>query len=140
MFATNDVISNSHPAILVVEDEGTTRRTLALLLQLNGFKTAAVGSAEEALAALSHRPWPQFALIDLDLPGMNGIDLIGRLQTLGIPSFPVLITAADKDRVSRQLAGKTIVYLQKPLDFERLLTVLHDHEHDQDQEHGHEHG
>jgi len=125
----NDIISDvcdPRPAVLVVEDEGVTRRALAVLLRLNGYDASAVGSAEEALVALSRAPWPEFTLVDLDLPGMNGLDLIQRLQQLGIPSYPVLITAADKDRVLSQIAGKTIVYLQKPLDFARLLTVLHD--------------
>jgi CheY-like chemotaxis protein len=112
------------PTILVVEDEGATRHALALLLRMNGYATAAVASAEEALKVLRHGPFPAFALVDFDLPGMNGLDLIGRLHTLSEDIYPILITAADEGRVRAALGGQHVVYMQKPVDFDRLLWLL----------------
>ncbi|HWE01702.1 MAG TPA: response regulator [Tepidisphaeraceae bacterium] len=112
------------PSILVVEDEGATRHALSLLLRMNGYSTAAVSSAEEALDAFRGGPWPAFALVDLDLPGMNGLDLISRLHALTGDIYPILLTAADEARVRATLRGQQVVYMQKPVDFERLLSLL----------------
>lgn len=101
------------------------RRALASLLTACGYVTHAVGSAEEALGLLEDAPSPAFILVDLDLPGMSGLDLIGKLRQVDSHAIPILITAADGDRVVPSLLGKAIIYLQKPLDFAQLLTVLH---------------
>lgn len=110
--------------VLVVEDEAATRRALSLLLEMNGFVTAVAGSGEEALTILGAGPMPAFALVDLDLPGMNGIELISHLQKLGAELHPVLLTAADKDRVARVSCGRRLLYMQKPVDFTALLCLL----------------
>ena len=120
-------MSLSAPTILVVEDEGATRHALALLLRMNGYATATVASAEEALSALRDGPFPAFALVDLDLPGMNGLDLIGRIHALNQNIYPVLLTAADEARVRATLQGQHVVYMQKPVDFDRLLSLLDAH-------------
>jgi len=114
------------PEILVVEDEAASRRALTLLLKMNGYTAAAVGSAEEALLAFERQPWPGVALVDLDLPGMSGLELISRLQSLGAKVHAVLITAADADRVRQTSRGRAVVYMQKPLNFETLLKLLHE--------------
>ncbi|MDB5357595.1 MAG: Response regulator [Phycisphaerales bacterium] len=111
-------------AILIVEDERVARRALAVLLNACGYATHAVASAEEALGLLQDAPLPTFILADLDLPGMNGLDLIGKLRQYDSHFCPILITAADPDRVAPALGAKGISYLQKPLDFAELLNIL----------------
>lgn len=110
--------------ILIVEDEPTSRRALCLLLSANGFPAAAVGSAEEALQVLDNGEIPDVALIDLDLPGMNGLELIRRLEKLHPSVFPVLITAASRQRLNQMLGTEDLIYLRKPLDFPLLLSLL----------------
>lgn len=110
--------------VLVVEDEKTSRRALSMLLNLNGFSTVAVGSAEEAIKQFDHATWPHIALVDLDLPGMNGLDLIARLEAKGVESQIVLLTAADEERVWKGIGNRAILYLRKPVNFERLLSIL----------------
>lgn len=122
---TSDVAATK-TAILIVEDERVARRALASLLTACGYAAHAVGSAEEALGLLDDSPLPAFILVDLDLPGMNGLDLIGKLRQVDSHVVPILITAADGDRIHSALLGKGITYLQKPLDFAQLLTVLHE--------------
>jgi CheY-like chemotaxis protein len=110
--------------VLIVEDERVSRRALAALMSALGYKTEAAGSAEEALDAIQAGTHPDIALVDLDLPGMNGLDFIGRLTELDPAVFPVLITAANGDRLSSLLATRGVAYLRKPLDFDRLLSLL----------------
>lgn len=113
-------------SVLIVEDDWSSRRALARLLLSCGYRTWAVASAEEALNALNNASLPSIALIDLDLPGMSGLDLISILGDYQPKVYPVLITATDQETLTRRLGGKRVTYLRKPLDFEKLLTILGD--------------
>src|SRR3954471_10758494 len=68
------------PAILIVEDDRISRKALALLLSRSGYGVEAVGSAEDALHLADDLTgegrMPRVALVDVDLPGMSGLDLI----------------------------------------------------------------
>jgi CheY-like chemotaxis protein len=129
MFVSDNIQVETHPAaaVLVVEDENTTRHALSLLLRLSGYRTAAFSSGEEALRTLGQGWHADFALVDLDLPGMNGIDVIRKLRQLDDGIYAVLLTAADVDRVAKVLAGGMVAYLQKPVNFQELLALLHEH-------------
>jgi len=62
--------------VLVIDDEPIIAETLAIVFSSAGYETRAVQSAEAALALLEIEKWiPQFAVIDVHLPRMNGIDL-----------------------------------------------------------------
>ena len=121
---TEGVRSHARPNVLIVEDERVSRRALTALMSAIGYETEAAGSAEEALDAVQSGTHPDIALVDLDLPGMNGLDFIGRLTELDPAVFPVLITAAHGDRLSSLLANRGVAYLRKPLDINRLLSLL----------------
>jgi DNA-binding NtrC family response regulator len=110
--------------ILIVEDEQTARRTLGLLLSSCGFHPRAFPTAEQALAWLERGWRPAIALIDLDLPGMDGLELIDRMQNLSPLTRPILVTATDDQILSSRLRDRSLPYLRKPLDFDGLLYVL----------------
>lgn len=114
----------SRANVLIVEDERVSRRALAALMSASGYETAALGSAEEALNSVRQGNHPDIALVDLDLPGMNGLDFIGQLTKLDPAVFPVLITAANGDSLAHMLQQRGVTYLRKPLDFDRLLSIL----------------
>jgi CheY-like chemotaxis protein len=113
-------------SILIVEDELVTRTALAALLSVSGYETEAVDSAEKALKLLSEGRRPEIALVDLDLPGMNGAEFISKLAQNEPTVFPVLITAAGKDRVS-SLLDPGVKHLRKPVNFKELLQVIDGH-------------
>jgi CheY-like chemotaxis protein len=113
-----------HNEVLIVEDEGMSRRALSLLLAHSGFRAQAFASAEQALNWLEHGGHPLAALVDLNLPGMNGLDLIDHLRKLSPATFPVLITATDDETLSTSLKQRPVVHLRKPLDFNLLLSTL----------------
>lgn len=113
------------PNVLIVEDERVSRRALAALMSASGYETEAAGSAEEALAVVRQDGVrPNVALVDLDLPGMNGLDLIGQLTRLEPGVFPVLITAANGENLAHVLEQRGVAYMRKPVDFTRLLSLL----------------
>jgi CheY-like chemotaxis protein len=122
------IMNSSEPEqtpVLIVEDEATSRRALSMLLGSCGYRPEAFGSGEEALRALQRGPKPRIALIDLDLPGMNGLELIKHLEQLDPSVFPVLITATSNEVLAAKLHDRSIAYLRKPLDFDNLLALLH---------------
>lgn len=109
--------------VLIVEDEKVSRKALAALLAAAGYKPRAVGSAEEALQVLDEEAVPDVALVDLDLPGMSGADFLQKLHEQAPSAAAVLITAADRDRVSN-LTDRPVPHLRKPIDFNQLLSML----------------
>ena len=113
--------------VLIVEDERISRQALAALMAASGYDIEAMGSAEEALDAVRSGAHPQIALVDLDLPGMNGLDFIGQLRQFEPDVFPVLITAANADAVQQMIHQRGLAYLPKPLDFNSLLDLLSKH-------------
>lgn len=113
--------------MLIVEDERVARRALATLLAASGFQTAAAESAEEALRLLEDRrdqAERRVALVDLNLPGMNGIDFIAQLERMDPSVYPVLMTAASDEVLDEAVRDRNLVYLRKPLDLGQLLTVI----------------
>src|SRR6185503_1290138 len=66
-------------SVLIVEDEKVSRNALASLLTACGYRTDAVESGEEAMRRVNSGDSPSFALIDVDLPGMSGLELAQEL-------------------------------------------------------------
>lgn len=110
--------------VLIVEDEPVSRRALASLIAARGYQTIAAPSAEDALSRMRSAGTPRVALVDLDLPGMSGIDLIRKIVADDPDVFAVLITAAGCEVVDAIRQKEDVNYLPKPLDFDRLLSLL----------------
>jgi CheY-like chemotaxis protein len=114
--------------ILIVEDESIARNALSHLLHHSGFEIQAAASAEEALEIVDQCGAPEVALVDLDLPGMDGLELIGHLSKQNPDVLSVLITAAPPERVEQLKRGDASPdrYLRKPLKVADLLGLLTD--------------
>jgi DNA-binding NtrC family response regulator len=121
---TNHADRDNHPAVLVVEDERISRCALTSLLHASGYQPQPCKSAEEALECVDSGSQAEFALIDLDLPGMSGLDLIEQLEELRPALTAIIMTAADADRVEGFRKQHHVHYLRKPLDFPRVLGLL----------------
>lgn len=112
--------------VMVVEDDEKSRRLLADVLRHRGYEVAAFESGEAALrvaAALS----PRAALVDIQLPGMNGFDVLVGLRALcgnaRLPVLAVTASAMDHDR-RRILASGFDAYVAKPVNIRQLLETL----------------
>ena len=104
--------------ILLVEDHAGSRRNLQRLIARRGHEVMAVGSAEEAEAALAADSFP-FLILDWMLPGKSGVDLCRQLraQANGDEMFILLVTArADTTDLEQALEAGANDYLTKPLD------------------------
>jgi DNA-binding response OmpR family regulator len=110
--------------VLVVEDERKVRRSLERGLQEEGYEVAAAATGEEGLQLAIAQPF-ECAILDLMLPGCDGLEVLAELQKAG-RALPVLVlTARDavEDRVTGLDAGADD-YLVKPFAFAELLARL----------------
>jgi two-component system response regulator FlrC len=121
-FAPKEAVS--HGVVLIVEDECVSRKALATLLASSGYEAEAVESAEEALQVVNLGPPPEIALIDLDLPGMNGMELISQLKRERPSVKSILITAVDRERLDPVLRRYGVTHIRKPIEFGDLLQLL----------------
>ncbi len=110
--------------VMVVEDERVSRTALTTLLRANGYHAEPYESAEEALRELEHGRRPAAVLVDVDLPGMSGLDLVCHIRRLAPQSLAVFITASEPGPINRLFQDRLVGYLRKPLDFDRLLNLL----------------
>jgi DNA-binding NtrC family response regulator len=110
--------------ILIVDDEPLIRETLAEYLTQEGFETAVCGSGEEALQAAERRSFDA-ALCDLHLPGIDGIELLERLQQLSPATVVLLITAyATVENAVEAFQRGAHDYLMKPIILDEVLSKL----------------
>ena len=108
--------------ILIVEDDPIARRALQSLFTSNGYPTQAVPSAEDALETLHASDQPALVLIDIDLPGMDGLDLLTRLQQ-EYPRLNCTLMSANDHALTRT-GYRAVPFFPKPLDLRRLLGFL----------------
>ncbi|MCC6174281.1 MAG: response regulator transcription factor [Chloroflexi bacterium] len=110
--------------ILVVDDDAEIRASLQRNLSREGFGVLAAADGEQALHALRDRQ-PDLVVLDLTLPGVDGLEICRRLRRAD-PTLPVvMLTARDAvpDRVVGLEAGADD-YLVKPFAFEELLARI----------------
>lgn len=109
--------------ILVIEDNPTHFKLVQAVLSQAGNDVSRAETAEEAFAAICHDA-PQIILIDLALPGMDGLALVRRLKAdPNTRSTPIVVVTAYPDLWSRDdaMAAGCDAYLVKPLDTRSLV-------------------
>jgi two-component system OmpR family response regulator len=109
--------ANSFQRILHVDDQSDIRGIVKLALgKIGGYTVASCSSGEEALANAPAFD-PQLLLIDMTMPGMDGIALLARMRESGITAPAIFFTArANSNDVERYRAVGAIGTLPKPFD------------------------
>ena len=110
--------------VLVADDDRAVREALERALQLNGFDVALAADGNEAISATTDRT-PDAIILDVMMPGYDGLDVTRRLRREGNRVPILLLTARDAvgDRVDGLDAGADD-YLPKPFALEELLARL----------------
>jgi DNA-binding NtrC family response regulator len=110
--------------ILIVDDDDVIRRLLVALLLGEGYAPEAVETGEGALEALEKKSY-DLVLLDLNLPEMSGIDVLGHAASLHTTAQFILMTAfAEVDTAVEAMKLGAFDYLPKPLRTEELLLAL----------------
>lgn len=113
-----------HPTVAVVDDDASIRRGLKRLLQTQQWEVRTYASAEEFL----ERP-PELqvdiALVDIYLPGLNGVELLKRLESVGEGSNVILMTAhGENETIDILHAAGRKSCLRKPFTLQQLLDAV----------------
>jgi two-component system nitrogen regulation response regulator NtrX len=110
--------------VLVVDDEPGIRKLLADILSDEGFTVATVPSGEDALELVGRELF-DLVLLDVALPGMDGLETLARLREVGCRAPVVAISghASAEQAVAAVRAG-AVDFLEKPLGMERVLVTV----------------
>lgn len=108
--------------ILVVDDDPKITQLLKRVLSLEGYAVRTASSGEEGLAQAAAKD-PDLVILDILMPGIDGIEVCRRLRTSSAADVPILLLTA-KDDVSdrvRGLDGGADDYVVKPFELDELL-------------------
>ena len=110
--------------ILLIDDNEDFRMALKHLLVANNFEVLEAGNGEQALESM-HQDLPDLAIVDLDMPKMNGIEFSRRVKKEW-PLFPILmVTAYSQFYSSKEVIAAGIdAFLQKPIDGDKLIGII----------------
>ena len=111
--------------VAIVDDDQSVRDSISSLLRSAGYKTVDFPSAEAFLTS-SHRDEPQCLVLDVVMPGLNGLELQRQLRAKRCLTPVVFITARADDNEIRTAAlrGGARAFLSKPCSDDLLLTAI----------------
>ena len=113
--------------LLIADDEELVRRGLTALIEREAPEIDVVETAVDGLEALelSERCQPDILLTDIRMPGLSGLDLIGRLRAAGASPRCIVLSGYDDFEYARRAIGLDVAeYLLKPIDPDQLLGAL----------------
>jgi two-component system, OmpR family, phosphate regulon response regulator PhoB len=114
--------------VLAVDDEPDFLESLALLLEVEGFRVSAASDGEEALSLFEGGLRPDAVLLDQRMPGLKGTEVLHRLRQQG-HAVPAILLSASRDVEELAQQHGFDAWLVKPCSvdhlIEQLRTVLH---------------
>ena len=117
---------SDHLTVFIVDDDPAVRDALSLLLGIQDYRVAVFGDAESFLKAYKSE-WRGCLVLDIRMPGMDGLTLQKHLAQLG-SELPVIIMTGHGDVASAREAFRAFAvdFLEKPLDHRKLLAAIAD--------------
>jgi DNA-binding NtrC family response regulator len=108
-------------SVLIVDDEAEIRESLQTLLEMEGFEVATAGTGEDGLAQMAEQPF-DLILLDLTLPGRNGMEILSEIRAQETRLPVIMITAyGTVENAVRAMQSGAANFVQKPWDNEKLL-------------------
>lgn len=110
--------------VFIVDDDASVRDALALMFSVRGYRTAMFSSAEDFLRAWRTN-WAGCLLVDIRMPGMDGLSMQDRLIEIGC-TLPVVVITGHGDVASARRAFKSnaIDFLEKPIDHSKMIEAI----------------
>src|SRR5215470_10248217 len=112
------------PRILVIDDEGAIRDSLKMTLEYDGYEVVGAATGQEGLA-LAEREAPDLVLLDVKMPGMDGIEVLERLRNMN-DQLPVIVISGHGTISTAVEATKkgAFDFVEKPFASEKILVSL----------------
>jgi two-component system, NtrC family, nitrogen regulation response regulator NtrX len=111
--------------ILIVDDEPDIRRSLSGVLEDEGYAAHAVESGEACLDELGRQPC-ELVLLDIWLPGMDGMEALTRIQEMPLPERPVVVMISGHGNIETAVKATKLGafdFLEKPLTIQKISVV-----------------
>jgi len=113
-----------HPTLLIVDDDDIFRDVLAAAMERRGFAVQCASGVEEAMSLLEAAA-PEYAVVDLNMPGPSGLVLVEALQkmdagtrTVVLTGYASIVTAVEAIKLG------AVHYLTKPADADEIVAAL----------------
>src|SRR5271156_4641907 len=123
VISRSTVRGNPSPAgsVLIIDDEAEIRESLQTLLEMEGFEVETAISGEEGLSQIGDRPF-DLVLLDLALPGRDGMEILSEIRSNDARLPVIMITAyGTVENAVRAMQSGAANFVQKPWDNENLL-------------------
>lgn len=112
------------PTLLVVDDDEVYRQRLAKALAARGFEVLTAQDAESAVA-LAQADSPEYAILDLRMPGASGLELLRRLKAIDPGTQVLMLTGYGSIRTAVEaMQVGSVQYLTKPVDVDEILAAF----------------
>ena len=110
--------------VLVVDDRLDDRELLKMILKRRGYRVMEAGSGEECVKAVKERQF-QVILLDIQLPGINGIETLKAVKMIRPDVGVIMVTAhSEEELIEEAMRLGSFRFLEKPLDVEKLLDAV----------------
>jgi FixJ family two-component response regulator len=117
-------LSSPVPIVFIVDDDVSVRESLELLVRNENWKPETFASAQEVLEH-PRKPGPSCLVLDLSLPGLNGLELQKQLSGESINMPIIFITGyGDVPKTVQAMKAGAVEFLTKPLDYEALVNAI----------------
>jgi two-component system, NtrC family, nitrogen regulation response regulator NtrX len=112
------------PRILVIDDEAAIRDSLKMILEYEDYQFAGAASGQEGLAVVQ-RDRPDLVLLDIKMPGMDGIEVLRKLHAMD-ETLPIVMISGHGTTATavEAIRSGAIDFLDKPLSSERVIVTL----------------
>ena len=115
-----------HPRILIVDDEPLIRQSLSGVLEDEGYMAHSVDSGESCLDELGRNAY-DLLLLDVWLPGMDGLETLSRIQEIPFPDRPVVVIISGHGTIETAVRATKLGafdFLEKPLTIDKVMVVV----------------
>ena len=110
--------------ILVVDDESSVRKSLRKFLERNGYRVVEAPDGDHALALYSQER-PDLVLLDIRMPGKDGLETLRELRAIDPQAAVIMVTALHEEELAKQaLAEGAFEYITKPTNHEYLEMAI----------------
>ena len=108
--------------ILLADDDDGVRESLSQVLAIEGYQVIPATNGRQAVACLRNRS-PDLALLDINMPGLDGWQTLERMERRR-PLIPVIVITARPNQYRHAVGAGVDALMEKPLDFPRLLEAI----------------
>ena len=110
--------------IMVVDDEPFIRELMEEFLSIHGHEIITAGSGEEAISKIVEIK-PDLVMLDICMTGMTGLETLEQIKQINDTAGIIMLSAfGDEETVDEAIKSGADYYLQKPIEFKKLLDIL----------------